>query len=253
MGDIYKFVDSGKPVLCVFFDHSQLLEELDRAGIRGVALELFSSYLKDRKQVVKIKDKISHENTISHGIPQGTVLGPILFNLYINSLFTMQTTGEIISFTDDTAVLYSSDSWQNLKNVVQNDFKNIADWFHSKLLTINFDKTHFLPFSSYKNGLPEFDKLLISNQIEINITDKIKYLGVLIDSHLRWEHQVSNICKIIRCLLPKFKFLRTIMNYTHLRTIYYSLVQSRVQYGIFSWGEVTYSHLKQLDVLQKKY
>lgn len=262
--DIYKFMDESKPGLCIFLDlakafdtvsHPLLLEALEDIGVRGIAHSLLADYLHNRKQFVKIGSSISSQRIISYGVPQGTVLGPLLFSIYINNLLTLDTCGKITSFADDTVILYTADTWAALKNKVENDFCHIIDWFNHMLLTINFEKTFFMPFTSYKNNLPEFQYLTINNHnnnINIKTTNQIKYLGVTIDSHLRWDIHVNNVTQTLRGVLYKFKYLKNLLDTTHMKIIYYALVESRIQYAILSWGGVLYSHLNKLDILQKK-
>lgn len=261
---INKLVDENKPVLCVFLDlakafdtvsHKQLLETLEDIGIRGIPLKLFESYLRNRVQAVKIGETIGEPASVTYGVPQGTVLGPFLFTVYINQLLLMKTRGEIISFADDTAVLYTSNTWSNLKNEVEVDMTEILNWFHSKLLTINFDKTFFVPFTSYANNLPNYNSInieLATKHYTISKSSTIKYLGVIIDSHLKWDKHIDFLARTVRRILYKLKILVKILNYQQLKSIYFALVQARLQYAIVSWGACYKTHLRSIDVLQKK-
>ena len=263
--EIYKNMDEGNPSLCIFLDlakafdtvsHKRLLEALQDIGIRGNAHKLISSYLTQRKQYVKIRTKTSSEKVVEYGIPQGTVLGPLLFTIYLNNLLTMKTSGMIISFADDTAIYYKDQTWVDLKNNVENDMKLIIDWFNHNILTINFEKTKFIPFACYKNNLPKFQSLKINNiseSIEIMSADHIKYLGVTIDKHLRWDVHVRNVSRTLRSILYNFKYFNKIVDTRHMRIIYFALVESRLQYAILGWGGVATTHLKKLDILQKRF
>jgi len=108
-------LDVGEKVLCVFVDlakafdtvdHNIMIETLEKAGVRGITLNLFKSYLSDRTQCVRVVDSISGEEIVEFGVPQGTVLGPILFILYINNLFSVESLGELICFADDSAIIH---------------------------------------------------------------------------------------------------------------------------------------------------
>lgn len=260
---MYKTLDDGKPALCLFLDlakafdtvdHSQLLEALQDLGFRGNIYNLMASYLNNRKQFVKINSYLSRERIVECGVPQGTILGPILFTIYINSLLDLKSSGTIISFADDTVIFYADKTWRDLKHKVEDDFSNIIDWFNHKLLTINFKKTMFLPITCYKNTLPNYDKLIFNKQngaIEIGSTDKIKYLGITIDKHLRWDYHINNVTNTLRTILFKFKYLRNLLDIVHLKIIYYALVESRLSYGILGWGGIANSHLKKLEILQR--
>lgn len=263
-GEIYGHVDQSRPAMCVFLDlarafdtvdHKQLLETLHDYGIRGNAHQLFESYLKGRTQVVKINGSYSSEAEVVYGIPQGTVIGPLLFLIYMDGVLRMHFKGSMFGFADDTAILFSADSWADLKLIVEHEIGKIKDWFDHRLLTINFNKTHFIPFSSYENQLPEYNRLTINNHgvtMEITRTDNIKYLGVTIDSHLRWDVHICQVSKTLRYMLYKFRYLRSILDITHLKIVYYALVQSRLQYGILSWGGILDTHLTKMEVLQRR-
>nr|CAI5857641.1 unnamed protein product [Callosobruchus analis] len=265
-GEIANSLEKSKPTMCVFLDlakafdtvsHRQMLEVLSDAGIRGSTNQLFENYLSNRKQAVKINSVTSKEKTFNYGLPQGTVLGPLLFILYINSIITSSTSscGQLLSFADDTVILYSADTWEMLKDNVQKDLVNIFNYFSHKLLTINYDKTFFVPFSNTARCMPKFHQITVKDEIKcITIRSKCshKYLGITIDCHLRWDIHINNVVKTLRQLLYRFKYLKNILDLSHLKTIYYSLVESRLRYAIIGWGGAAYCHLRPLDVLQKK-
>lgn len=258
---MYSALDSNKPSLCVFIDlakafdtvsHTLLLESLNNIGIRGSTLDLFESYLSGRHQCVKINDFLSDLRRIEYGVPQGTVLGPILFNIYLNDLFSVQTKGNITTYADDTAIFYTAENWMVLKHIVEEDINNIKEWFDSKLLTVNFNKTYYLPICSNKNSLPTFQNLTVSNQFQISCKTEFKYLGIIIDSHLKWDKHVIYITKKLLSLIYKIKTLRNVLNIDSLKIIYYSLVESHINYGILAWGGVGKTILNKLIIVQKK-
>ena len=201
---MYLAVDSNKPSLCVFIDlakafdtvsHTLLLDSLNNIGIRGITLNLFESYLSNRYQCVKINGYLSNLRRVEYGVPQGTVLGPVLFNIYLNDLFSLPTKGSIITYADDTAIFYTCDNWMTLKHMVEEDMNKIKEWFDYKLLTVNFNKTYYLPICSNINSLPPFENLTIRDQFIIAGTTKFKYLGIILDSHLKWDNHINYIIK----------------------------------------------------------
>lgn len=257
---LYDSLDKSKPALVIFLDlakafdtvcHKKLLHRLQDYGFRGNIFNLLKSYLSNRVQYVKIENEISFPKIVQYGVPQGTVLGPILFTIYMNNVLQLNISGTMVSFADDTAILYTSDTWTNLKNIVESDLKRIKQCFDYNLLTINYQKTKYLPFSSYANGLPNFGNLKIDNSTEISESESIKYLGIIIDRHMRWDLQINSLVKKLRGLLSKFKYLKNIIDQNHLKTLYYALVQTQLTYGIIGWGGVADVYLKNLDTLQK--
>lgn len=178
----------------------------------------------------------------------------MLFNIYVNEIFNIPITGHIISFADDTALFYKDKSWLSLKKIIQQEFPILLDFLASKLLTINIKKTKYLPFTSYVNNLPHYNNITLNYNdvdIELESAKTIKYLGIVIDSHLKWDTHVSNIVRKLRGLIPKFKYFRKIFDISHLKTMYYALVQTHLQYGVLIWGGVLNCHLKQLEVMQR--
>lgn len=262
---IYEGMEDGLMTIGIFLDlsgafdtvdHKLLLGALEELGFRGTVLKLFRNYLSNRKQSVQIRDRISTRQTISCGVPQGTVLGPILFTIYINKLLTLKCGGEIFSFADDTVVLYKDDSWGNLKNKIEMGFGNVLKWFDQKYLTVNYDKTKFMPFVIYKNNLPRYEMISIQKNDTVELihsTISIKYLGVTLDRHLRWDVHAQNVVNTLRYMLPRFKCLGKVLNTHHMKVLYHALIESRLQYGILGWGGVVDIHQKKIEILQKRF
>lgn len=258
---MYAALDRGEPSLCVFIDlskafdtvgHSLLVESLEEIGIRGKSLDLFKSYISNRKQCVKINNVLSDYKQIEYGVPQGSVLGPILFNIYLNGLFSVQSGGTIITYADDTAIFYRSKNWESLKIKVESDMKKIKDWFDYKSLTINLNKTVYLPITCNKTTIPQFQNLNIDNRFIIQAVTKVKYLGVWLDAHLKWDSHINYIIKKIQYLIYKFKTLRDILDLKHLKTLYYALIESHINYGILAWGGAGKTYLNNLIIVQKR-
>lgn len=220
-------------------------------GLRGKIFNVLESYLDNRTQYVKVDDKLSYPTTVKYGIPQGTVLGPVMFLIYINSLLSLNISGSIISFADDTAILFEASSWQELKTIAETDMQLVKKWFQYNTLTLNCDKTYYLPFTSYANHLPNMGLLNVDHDTMIPEVDSVKYLGIVIDRHLKWDLQIRHVVQKIRGLLSRFKYLKKFMGIKQLELLYYALIQSQMSYGIRAWGGVNDCHLNNLNVLQK--
>ena len=146
-------LDKSDPIAITFLDlakafdtvdHKLLLKKLYNYGIRGNAHQLISSYLSGRFQKVRVNGVYSENLGVSMGIPQGTILGPLLFILYVNDLLTGMPEGEIVSFADDTAVVATGKTWTQVEQKANNQLKTISDWLALNKLSLNIDKTVYI-------------------------------------------------------------------------------------------------------------
>lgn len=237
-------------------DHVILIDVLEALGFRGVALNIFKSYLQERQQFVQIENVLSEARQVQYGVPQGTVLGPILFSIYINGLLQMQSIGNISSFADDTVIVYIGTSWQEIKQKLQTDLPKIKSWFDEMSLTINFEKTKYVPFSCNKSRNPNFQGIELEQNDQTILVEgvtSIKYLGIYVDRFMKWDIHIKSLVNKLRFILYKFRQLRKILDTPQLKTLYYSLIESHLQYGIAGWGGVYKNNLKSLETLQKRF
>lgn len=265
-------LDKGMHTIGIFLDLakasdtiscSMLLHKLEKLGIRGEQLQLFTDYLRDRQQCVKIGQYTSSEMENSgFGIPQGSILGPTLFLIYINDLCSLVLrNGLILSYADDTALLFSAESQSETYEYAQNGFNVVSNWLHQNLLTLNIDKTKYISFS-IRNINPPLTNLDIfahnCNSANIACTcptlvkaDHIKYLGVTIDTNLNFRKHIELLCKRVRKLMYIFKNLRHIADYKLIKQVYLALCQSVLTYCITSWGGTAKSILLPLERAQR--
>jgi len=230
--------------------HGKLIMKLERFGIRSHTRNLFENYLSDRYQRVRVNGHLSKPEKIQIGIPQGTVLGPILFLIYINDMYTACQEGEIISYADDTAILYTAPNWQAAKLGSERCLAKIKQWLDENLLTLNVQKTKFLTFSIKANKQPHFTTLNLPNNMQIKKVTEIKYLGVMLDQYLRWDVHANYISNKLRKTLYIFYTLRNILTKGLLKIIYGSLIESILRYGIIAWGSALQTHLLNLQITQ---
>ena len=169
--------------------HSILIRKLRHYGIRGIANDWFTSYLHNRRQHVSIGSTKSDDIVITHGVPQGLVLGPLLFLLYVNDLSNCSELFDFHTFVDDSNLFYSNRSLTELEDVINNNF-----WLMANKLSLNVDKTNFIIFHPPQKSTSHVVKLLISNR-EIKQEKCIRYLGLHIDSHLSSKFHILHISK----------------------------------------------------------
>ena len=253
-------LDGGNKCIALFLDlakafdtvsHHTLLQILEGCGVRGTVLELFSSYLSDRTQYVRIATTLSEPKRIEYGVPQGTVIGPILFNIYINDLCNLDVDGRIISYADDTAVIFSGSTWDLAKNKFLRSFKKIKDLLNSLGLTLNVEKTKYIAFSITMKNRPAFNNIRIDNNgNNIDGVDSMRYLGILIDKHLKWNEHVLYLSQKMRFLIYKFFILRNILTRKTIIMVYRAIAESLFRYGILVWGGMYNTNLAQLKTIQ---
>lgn len=263
---LYKFtsevtynLNNGNKCLGVFIDlarafdtipHDKLLLVLSHLGVRGVVLELMTDYLRDRKQVVRINGSLSGLQTVKIGVPQGTVLGPILFVTYLNSLLTQDIGGTIVSYADDTALIFSGKDWEETKHRMTNGLQTVRDWLETNKLSMNVTKTNYIAFSLTAANRPHFNSISVGDS-QINEVPHTRYLGIVIDQFLKWKPHIDSLSKKIRMLIHKFYVIREFLNAKILIMVYRSLVESLITYGIVVWGGLYNNALYKLNVVQK--
>ena len=228
------FIDLSKAFDTV--NHKILLGKLDHYGIRGNALDLLESYLSDRKQFVQIEKSKSRTRSVSCGVPQGSVLGPLLFLLFINDLPVSCPMGKVRIFADDTTIFFHSDSIENIIETASTIMTQLTSWFNANKLTLNADKSSFTIFKSRgKKILNLPDQIEFQNK-HIKRTKHIKFLGITIEENLTWDLQINEICNKLKRLFHIFYNIRDFLTKENVKTIYYTLIYSRIKYGITLWS-----------------
>jgi hypothetical protein len=269
--NLYHSLDGGLRTLAVYLDlakafdtvdHGILLNKLEKIGMRGICLDLFKSYLQERLQTVKINDTFSKTMVITCGVPQGTVLGPVLFLIYINDLCNLKINGQIITYADDTVLLFKGENWPDTFRSASESLRTVYSWLNSNLLTLNKDKTLYVAHTVDQRTQPGSNfKLILHSQNcinnvnclcqEINPAKSIKYLGITMDRFLKWDVHVATTIKKIHNIQYIFYRLRHILNRQLLFTVYQSLAVSIIQYGIIAWGGAYKATMDRVTRAQK--
>lgn len=268
---IVNLIDKKKKSLCIFLDLKKafdtvsvpiLLKKLEKLGIRGPFHDIVSDYLSNRSQIVKLEKHIlsNVEPTLLYGVPQGSVLGPTLFLLYLNDLATLKLhNASIISYADDTALLFHGLSWAEVYNTAEVGLQMVIKWLKRNLLTLNTEKTNYMTFSILNRFQPPNYLHLTAhgcnnypitscNCSALAKVSYVKYLGIYIDQQLNWHKQIENCTARVRKLLWLFKYLRHVSDRKLLIQIYKTLVQSVITYCLPIWGG---SHKTQLIRLER--
>jgi len=233
-------------------DHRILLQKLQFYGIRGVALDWLKNYLSDRQQYVYFNGANSSMGKISCGVPQGSILGPLLFLLYVNDMHTVCRSSFILLFADDTNIFVSGKSLLEVEQTINNELKALSNWFKLNKLSLNIHKTKFMIIKSRKKNInPQRLNINIDN-INIQQVQYTKFLGVVIDEHLTWDNHIkyttSKMAKITGILYKS----RHRLNRIALRMLYNTLVLPYITYCLIIWGKTYNKHIKRVQVAQNK-
>ena len=242
------FIDIFKAFDCL--NHNILLPKLEHYGIRGVTLDWFRSYLFNRFQFTCQSDAKSLYHKIVCGIPQGSILGPYLYLIYVNDIFNVSSETKCILYADDTTLLFAD---TNLKTLLANSsaqFSLFSLWFRDNLLALNPKKTNFVIFY-LMHAKFVFPKLLHFDTHTVNRVDCVKFLGFMIDSTLSWNSHINCILCKVSTGIGMVKIFSKFLPMYYLLSIYHSFIAPYLTSGIEFWGTACEVLLHPLRIAQK--
>ena len=189
------FVNFGHPPflkcdLASAINHGVLLK-LSHYGVRGVALQLIENYLKDRSQCVIYNKAMSSCKKTVCGVPQGSLLGPLLFLIYINDIYRCSSLLRFIIFADDTTIVITGKSWDEISAILNRELSSLSNWFIANKPSLNIQKTNCIAFSKIRNSAPPL-AIKIGNDF-VKQVDSTKFFGIEIDHHLTWKNHITKI------------------------------------------------------------
>lgn len=256
---IYDTLDGKCKQITVFCDltkafdtisHKILIQKLTSYGIRGKANDFIKSYLGFRKQFTAYNSTFSSHKHLSSGVPQGSILGPILFLIYVNDLVNVSSKLKFLLFADDTTVYIRGHDIFEMVNTLNSELIKISDWLTSNKLTLNVSKTFFM-VSSFTNLNDVNFNIKLKNNV-LSKVNSIKFLGVTIDDKLNWKPHLHHLCNKISQITGTLYRIRNCVTLDCLKLIYYCTAYQHLLYCSSIWGGAYSTLLDGLFLAQKK-
>lgn len=244
------FIDLSKAFDTV--NHSILLAKLKYYGIKGPPLSWLSSYLHNRKQYTVINDVSSTLSNVTCGVPQGSILGPLLFLIYVNDLPNINSILNTIMFADDTNFFYSHSNFEELIKTINTELNKSSNWLKANRLSLNIDKTHFMIFSSLQKSLPTINESVEIFNSPVSRVTSTKFLGIIIDENLTWRSHIAKVESKIAKNIGIINKLKSFLPEKILLNLYYTMIYPYLSYCNIIWASTYPSRLEKLAKLQKR-
>ena len=256
---ISEALDRGECVIGVFLDfskafdtvdHKIVLQKLEIYGVNGASLKWFESYLSERTQYVTYNSVKSARERVNCGVPPGSILGPLLFLLYINDLSSVSEYCYSVLFADDTNVFISGENVNVLCSRLNDELEGIREWLCCNKLSLNVSKTHYMSFTPRNKIVPDIDVKI--HGVSVERVYATKFLGVIIDSKLTWKPHIEYICKKLSKCVGTIAKVRRKLHRLSLITLYYSFAYPYFIYCNHVWGNNYASTLEKIKIIQKR-
>ena len=222
-------------------NHKILLKKLSYYGFNDNVVEWFKAYLQNRTQVVKCHNVVSREMNIEVGIPQGSVMGPILFLIYINDINMHIHLGTCNLFADDNITYKAGSTKIDTQNGLQQSVDSVDSWYNHNKQVVNAVKSYTMLMSTSQKESKDIstdnENLNIRLGTEdLKCVDSVPYLGVIIDKNLSWNEKVNQLSKKLASRVAMLSRLKNVLPDHALKSIYNAIVQPYIDYAITVWG-----------------
>lgn len=241
------FCDLSKAFDCV--KHQTLLLKLSHYGVSKNSLSLINSYLSDRVQKVNVNGTDSSGAALLMGVPQGSILGPLLFLIYINDLpYFTQDLCEIVLFADDTSLIFNVDRRKDTFDDVNDSLSQVLHWFTTNNLLLNAKKTKCVKFTM--PNVRQVNTNIIMNNERIEVINSTVFLGITMDAKLQWGPHIAALAGRLSSAAYAVKKIRHLTDIETARLVYFSYFHSIMSYGLLLWGSA--ADIQTIFVLQKR-
>lgn len=254
-------IEKGNVVLGIFIDfsrafdlinHELLIKKLERYGFRGMAASLIRSYLEHRKQIVDIEGICSDPIAVSCGVPQGSILGPFLFNLYINDITAIAPAIKFVIYADDTSIFLSAKETDQVIRHANEILVKLEKWTHENLLKINEQKTKAVLFHATNKNII-FNESVLLNSTPVEIVPYIKTLGVFFHETISWDEHINQLTKKLSQVVGLVYRNASLLPRNVMMLLYNTLFCSRLNYCHLVWASTTQKNLYKILILQKRF
>jgi retron-type reverse transcriptase len=230
-------------------NHDLLLQILSTKNLNPNFICLFKNYLCNRYQTVKLGSVISPRIPVSSGVPQGSILGPILFNIYVSSLGPSKENIKCLKYADDTSFVFSVGPSESYHDIICAEIDHVKSWCIKFNMLLNETKTKILPISSTipKNLIKSLD-----NNLQCYFVDNISFLGYTINRNLKWSDHINKMVKTISSRLHILRMVKNMLSKKHLIIIYIGLIQSIFDYSFPIHSYFTTKDIKRLNSLRRR-
>lgn len=253
--------NNGNCVLGIFIDfskafdtinHNILLAKMRKLGFSESTVSWVANYLSNRSHSTLVNATLSSSRSVTCGVPQGSVLGPTLFLIYINDLAQQFKLFNPIFYADDTNLFFESKDLNSHLEAINQDLNSLSIWCNKNKLTINYEKCNYIVLKNYQNPFQILENCILLNKRPINYSNSITFLGVQIDKNLNWSLHISNLLTKLRPLSGLIYRCSEYLPQKILLLIYNSFINSKLNYCAEAWGNAANTHLNKIFIFQKK-